>query len=268
MAASHDRAQREADPSGVSLFSFSASSGAEGVVVLDAVINDDFVHRFQAYDLHYVKALAQFRRADELDAEAAYCDHRASGPGYYVDLLRGVAADRVVMGAAAPDRERGDVVSAAESARRRRRRVPALCAGPVTPPRPRSTRWRWHSGWGRSWRTCIWPTAAVPPATSTGARSGQPARCRRVPGGGPRVQLARGVLEVSTRRVRTRGLCASGGSRDIPGQPRRRPDRRAQDRVSGKPPTSSAADASLSCRRTCSAEQIDLPQPRSEGPPT
>lgn len=62
MAASHDRAQREADPSGVSL-----------------------------------KALAQFRRADELDAEAAYCDHRASGPGYYVDLLRGVAADRVVM---------------------------------------------------------------------------------------------------------------------------------------------------------------------------
>jgi hypothetical protein len=77
MAASHEGAQREADLSGVSLVSFNASSGADGVVVLDTVINKNVAHRFQAYELDYVKVLAQFRRADELDAEAAYYGHRA-----------------------------------------------------------------------------------------------------------------------------------------------------------------------------------------------
>jgi hypothetical protein len=103
MAAGRERAQREVDPCGVSLVSFSASSGADGAVVLDTVINDDFAHRFQAYELDYVKVLAQFRRADELDAEAAYYGHRATqqertrGPGYYVDLLRALATDRAAM---------------------------------------------------------------------------------------------------------------------------------------------------------------------------
>jgi hypothetical protein len=53
----------------------------------DTVTQDDFARR----------------RADELDAEAAYYRHRAIqeeralGPGYYVDLLRGMAADRAAM---------------------------------------------------------------------------------------------------------------------------------------------------------------------------
>ncbi len=87
MTASPERAQRGADPSGVSLVSISASPGVDGVVVPDTVINDDFVRS----------------RADELDAEAAYYDRRAMqeeqdlGPGYYADLLRGMATDRAAM---------------------------------------------------------------------------------------------------------------------------------------------------------------------------
>lgn len=220
------------------------------VVVLDAVINDDFVHRFQSYELDYVKPLAQFRRADELDAEAAYS---AAG--------RGCRPGRD--GAAAPDRERSDVVSAAESARRRRRRVPALHAGPVTPPRPRSTRWRWRSGWVAVGAPASGRRQQCPPPRAPGARSGQPARCRHVPGGGPWVQLARGVLEVSTRRVRPRGLCAL----------RRKPRHPRATKTASQPPCPrpdlwQTADASLSCRRTGPAVQTDLPQPPSEGPPT
>jgi hypothetical protein len=103
MATSHEGAQREADLSGVSLVSFHASSGADGVVVLDMVINNDVAHRVQAYELDYVKVLAQFRRADELDAEAAYYGHRAiqekqaRGPRSYVGLLRALATDRAAM---------------------------------------------------------------------------------------------------------------------------------------------------------------------------
>lgn len=80
-------AQRRVDPSGVSLVSISASPDADGVVALDTVINDDFAHR----------------RADDLDAEAAYYRRRAIqeeqalGPGYYVDLLRGMATDRAAI---------------------------------------------------------------------------------------------------------------------------------------------------------------------------
>jgi hypothetical protein len=76
-------AQRRVDPGGVSLISISASSDADGVVALDTVINDDFARR----------------RADDLDAEAAYYRHRAIqeeqalGPGYYVNLLQDMATD-------------------------------------------------------------------------------------------------------------------------------------------------------------------------------
>jgi hypothetical protein len=87
MATRHERAQRRADPSGVSLISVNASSGAEGVVVLNAVTNGDSARR----------------RADDLDAEAAYYRRRAIqeeqalGPGYYVDLLRGMATSQAAM---------------------------------------------------------------------------------------------------------------------------------------------------------------------------
>jgi hypothetical protein len=62
-------------------------SGAEDVGVLATLTNDDVARRC----------------ADDLDAEAAYCRHRAVqeeqalGAGYYVDLLRGVATDRAVL---------------------------------------------------------------------------------------------------------------------------------------------------------------------------
>jgi hypothetical protein len=103
MATGHEHAQREADFGGISLASFSVSSGADGVVAPETVINEDSAHRFRAYELDYVKVLAQFRRADELDAEAAYYGHRAMqqeqerGPGYFVGLLRALATDRAAM---------------------------------------------------------------------------------------------------------------------------------------------------------------------------
>jgi hypothetical protein len=84
MTASQERAQRGVDSSGVSLVSISASPGADGVVVLDTVINDDFASR----------------RVDDLDAEAAYYRRRAIqeeqalGTGYYVDPHQGMATDR------------------------------------------------------------------------------------------------------------------------------------------------------------------------------
>jgi hypothetical protein len=87
MAASPERAERGVDPSGVSFVSISASFKAEGVVAPDTVINDGFARR----------------RADDLDAEAAYYRRRAIqeeqalGPGYYVDLLRGMATDRAAL---------------------------------------------------------------------------------------------------------------------------------------------------------------------------
>jgi hypothetical protein len=87
MTASQQRAQREVNPSGVPLGNVGVSPGVDDVVVLDTVIQDDFARR----------------RADNLDAEAAHYRHRAIqeeralGPGYYVDLLRGMAADRAAM---------------------------------------------------------------------------------------------------------------------------------------------------------------------------
>jgi hypothetical protein len=48
MAASHERARWGVAPSGVSLVSISTAPGAGSAVVLDTVINDDVLHRFQA----------------------------------------------------------------------------------------------------------------------------------------------------------------------------------------------------------------------------
>ena len=87
MASSHQRTQRRAEPRDVSLASIKASTDAEGVVVLDAVTNDDLIRR----------------RADNLDAEAAYYrrraiqEERALGPGHYVNLLRKMASHQAAM---------------------------------------------------------------------------------------------------------------------------------------------------------------------------
>jgi hypothetical protein len=87
MTASQKRAQWGVTPGGVSLISISASPGVEGMVARDPVITDDFAHR----------------RADSLDAEAAYYRHwaiqqqQALGAGYYVDLLREMATDQAAM---------------------------------------------------------------------------------------------------------------------------------------------------------------------------
>ncbi|MGH8571466.1 MAG: hypothetical protein ACREX8_02670 [Gammaproteobacteria bacterium] len=100
MAAGYECAQRGADPSGASLVSINASPGADRGGILDPVVNNDFPRS----------------RADELDAEAAYYAHRAMqeeqalGPGYYVDLLRGMAADRTAMAQRLRTGERNDVV--------------------------------------------------------------------------------------------------------------------------------------------------------------
>jgi hypothetical protein len=88
MTASQRRAQRGVNPCGASLDNVGASHGVADVVVLDAVIEDDFARR----------------RADNSDGEAGHYRHwaiqeeRALGPGYYyVDLLRDMAADRAAM---------------------------------------------------------------------------------------------------------------------------------------------------------------------------
>ena len=99
MAASHESAQRGAHPSGVSPLIIRASSRANGVVATETVhtvTNDDVT----------------YRRAEDLDAEAAYYQRRAIqeeqalGPGYYVDLLRGMANDRAALAQRIPTRTR------------------------------------------------------------------------------------------------------------------------------------------------------------------
>jgi hypothetical protein len=87
MTTSQERAQRGADSSAVWFASIRALPGVDGVVVRETVLDDDFVRR----------------RADCLDAEAKYYrpravqEERALGPGYYVDLLWGMASDRAAM---------------------------------------------------------------------------------------------------------------------------------------------------------------------------
>ena len=85
MVGNHKHAQRRADPRDVSLAN--ASRVAEGVALLDAAANGDLIRR----------------RADKLDAEAAYYRHRAIqeeqalGPGHYVDLLRKMASHQAAV---------------------------------------------------------------------------------------------------------------------------------------------------------------------------
>ena len=87
MTASKERAPRRVDPRGISPVSIGASSGVDDVVRRGAGLEEGFVDR----------------RADDLDAQAAYYHHRAIqeeralGPGYYVDLLEGMATDRAAM---------------------------------------------------------------------------------------------------------------------------------------------------------------------------
>lgn len=115
MTASQQRAQRGVNPSGVSLDNVGVSPGVDGVVVLDTVIRDDFARH----------------RANELDAEAAYYHHRAIqeeralGPGYYVDLLRDMAADRAAMA----QRIRTGNRAARDPARRRVPQTPTRVPG-------------------------------------------------------------------------------------------------------------------------------------------
>jgi hypothetical protein len=119
MTASQQRAQRGVDPSGVALGNVGVSPGVDGVVVLDTVIQDDFARR----------------RADDLDAEAAYYRHRAIqeeralGPGYYVDLLAGMADDRATMA----QRIRTGNRNPRDPARRRvpQSPSPSLCSQPA-----------------------------------------------------------------------------------------------------------------------------------------
>jgi hypothetical protein len=114
MATSHQRTQRRADPSGASFISVNTSSPAVGVVVPNTLTHDDSARR----------------RAEDLDAEAAYYRHRAIqeeqalGPGYYVDLLRDMATDRAAMAQRIRTVKRSDTTSAPGEAARRRLRQP------------------------------------------------------------------------------------------------------------------------------------------------
>lgn len=124
MTASQQHSQRGVNPSGVSLVSAGVLPVADGVVVRDTAIRDDLVRR----------------RADDLDAEAAYYRHRAIqeeralGPGYYVDLLRGMAADRAEMA----QRIRTGNGAARDRARRRIPQSPSQV--PVRSPQPTDRR--------------------------------------------------------------------------------------------------------------------------------
>jgi hypothetical protein len=87
MTSRPEHVQRRADPSGGSLIRAEVSGGAADGVV--------FTRRFDGDSAR--------RRADELDAEAAYYRRRAIqeqqalGPGCYVDLLRAMAPDLAAM---------------------------------------------------------------------------------------------------------------------------------------------------------------------------
>jgi hypothetical protein len=186
-----------------------------------------------------LKVLAQFRRADELDADAVYYRHRAPqreqarGPGYYVGLLRALATDRARDGAAATDRERSDVMSARDPARRRRQWVPALHAGLLH-----------HHGPGRRRGD----------GAADGVAVGAPASGRRqrwVPSRDGHLVPGQGNQPCAEVRPGSSWTAGSAASVVFDGST-----------------TLSAADASLSCHRPCPAQPSDVPHPRSEGPPT
>jgi hypothetical protein len=115
MATSHQRTQHRADPSGASVISVNTSSPAVGVVVPNPVTHDDSARR----------------RAEDLDAEAAYYRHRAIqeeqalGPGHYVNLLRDMATDQAAMAQRIRTGKRSDTRSASGDPATRRLRQPA-----------------------------------------------------------------------------------------------------------------------------------------------
>lgn len=125
MATSHQRTQRRADPSGASVINVNSSCSAVGVVVPHTLTHDDSARR----------------RAEDLDAEAAYYRHRAIqeeqalGPGHYVNLLRDMATDQAAMAQRIRTGKRSDTTSAPGEAARRRLRQPASPFPPNhTPP--------------------------------------------------------------------------------------------------------------------------------------
>jgi hypothetical protein len=128
MTASQQRAPRGVNPSVVSLDNVGVSPGIDDVVVGDTIIPDDFARR----------------RADNLDAEAAHYRHRAIqeertlGPGYYVDLLRDMAADRAAMA----QRIRTGNGTATDPARRRVPQPPSQ--SPVRDPQSTDRRTHQH----------------------------------------------------------------------------------------------------------------------------
>jgi hypothetical protein len=157
MTASQQRVQRGVNPSGVSLVNISASPGVEGVAARDTVITDDFARR----------------RADNLDAEAAYYrppgHPTGAGPGPW--LLRrpgpgnGYRPGRD--GPADTDPERSNVMSVpGDPARRRRRQPPSQF--PDRNRRQRQNRSRAARGYRAADRrpqhaprmcsTCLWST--------------------------------------------------------------------------------------------------------------
>lgn len=125
MAISHQRTQRRADPSGASVINVNSSCSAVGVVVPHTLTHDDSARR----------------RAEDLDAEAAYYRHRAIqeeqalGPGHYVNLLRDMATDQAAMAQRIRTGKRSDTTSAPGEAARRRLRQPASPFPPITPHR-------------------------------------------------------------------------------------------------------------------------------------
>ena len=125
MATSHQRTQHRADPSGASVISVNTSSPAVGVVVPNPVTHDDSARR----------------RAEDLDAEAAYYRHRAIqeeqalGPGHYVNLLRDMATDQAAMAQRIRTGKRSDTRSASgDPARRRLRQLASPFPPNRTPP--------------------------------------------------------------------------------------------------------------------------------------
>jgi hypothetical protein len=157
---------------------------------------------------------------------------------------------------------------ATDPARRRRHRVPARQAGPLIPSRRRTTRWRWGQRMGSQ-------VAHLHLADGIRARDEHLVSDRDSQ---PCADVCRPLVD---REYWHRGDSKSGPGAPVPrpGCPPTEaeasrnnengaPDHRAQDRASGKPPTSSTTDASLSCRPTGPTDRIDLAPPRPEGPPT
>jgi hypothetical protein len=226
-----------------------------------------------------VQVLAQFRRADELDAEAAYYSHRAhatgTGPGLLLPRRTApVPGYRPVRdGAAATDWERSDVMSSPVSSR-----------GPLPPPgsaapslvgvnvvRPRRAQvdalvLAQRRGSQVAHLHLADPSDA--PAMNTWYLVGAASPVRSVPGaGGPRIHWHRGVRSVYPARQCPQPVCS-------PAKPRHPETTKTAPRTTVPRPGLWQTTDVVGHRRIAllsshaPAEQIDLPQPRSKGLPT